>query len=54
LRIVAVPDSEPGAKPVFPEELVHEIAAEIAVRLRHQTTAAHGQNAGALSRPRCA
>ena len=55
LRIVAVPDFEPGTKPTFPDELVHEIAAEIEARLHHQSSAPPGRNAeSALRRPRCA
>ena len=52
LRIVVVPEAAPAAKPVFADELVHEIAAEIAVWLHHRPVASPGKSAAhALWRP---
>jgi len=51
LRSVEVPESEPGSKPVFSDELVQEIAAELEVWLCGRPAAAAASHG--LDRPWC-
>jgi molybdopterin-guanine dinucleotide biosynthesis protein MobB len=55
LRIVRVPASAPGAKPVFEDELVQTIATEITVWIRRRPAGEWPENTPiALSGSRCA